>query len=175
MSFFVESERLLIRPWQDPTDRPAFVAMSGDPVMMRYMSDGIPWSDTMNDEFFERQRRQLDAAGVCMGALVLKATDDVIGVAGLQPLGGTGDLEVGWWVMRAQQGQGYATEAGAALIAHALDVLALPRVKAIAHPGNQASRRVMEKVGMRYEGVVTGRQLGHRVEEMEVVLYGIEA
>ncbi len=163
----------MIRPWHEPTDRPAFCAMTADPIMMRYMSDGIPWTDAMNDDFFARQQRHLDAAGVCMGALVHKTTDAVIGVAGLQPLGSTGYLEVGWWVMRAFQGQGLATEAGRALVAYAFDELDQSEVKAITLPGNLASRRVMEKVGMTYEGIVTGRQLGHRLPELEVVLYGV--
>ncbi len=171
--FIAESPSLLIRPWHEPTDRPAFCAMTSDPVMMRYLSDGIPWTDAMNDDFFARQQRHLDVAGVCMGALVHKATDEVIGVAGLQPLGTTGYLEVGWWVMRTYQGQGLATEAGRALVAYGFEQLDLPAVKAITLPGNLASRRVMEKVGMAYEGIVTGRQLGHRLPELEVVMYGV--
>ncbi|MEZ4703045.1 MAG: GNAT family N-acetyltransferase [Rhodothermales bacterium] len=174
MPFEIETDTLRIRPWREATDRPAFCAMTADPVMMRYMSDGIPWSDAMNDEFFARQQRTLDAAGVCMGALVWKETDEVIGVAGLQPLGTTGNLEVGWWVQRVHQGKGLATAAGAAMVRYAFETLDQPCVKAITLPGNQASRRVMEKLGMRYEGVVTGRQLGHRLPEIEVVLYGIE-
>lgn len=174
MSFLIESDTLLIRPWYEPTDRPAFCAMTADPVMMRYMSDGIPWTDAMNDDFFVRQRRNLDTAGVCMGALVDRATDDVIGVAGLQPLGTSGFLEVGWWVMRAHQGKGIATRAGRMAIQFVFTELDLPAVKAITLPGNLASRRVMEKVGMTYEGVVTGRELGHRLPELEVVLYGID-
>ncbi|MDZ4701239.1 MAG: GNAT family N-acetyltransferase [Rhodothermales bacterium] len=174
MRFTIETDRILIRPWHEPTDRPAFCAMTADPVMMRYMSDGIPWTDAMNDDFFARQQRHLDAAGVCMGALVQKQTDEVIGVAGLQPLGTTSHLEVGWWVMRAFQGQGIATRAGRMAIHYAFTELDQSGVKAITLPGNLASRRVMEKLGMAYEGIATGKQLGHRLPDLEVVLYGID-
>jgi RimJ/RimL family protein N-acetyltransferase len=170
--FIVETETLLIRPWHEPTDRPAFCAMTADPIMMRYMSDGIPWTDAMNDDFFVRQRRNMETAGVSMGALVDRESDKVIGVAGLQPLGTTGLLEVGWWVMRTYQGRGIATQAGRMAMDYAFDALDQTEVKAITLPGNLASLRVMEKLGMTYEGVVTGRQLGHRLPELEVVMYG---
>ena len=49
-------------------------------------------------------------------------------------------------------GRGYATEAAEASLAYGFDVLGLDEIVAVAYPDNAASRRVMEKIGMRYDG-----------------------
>jgi RimJ/RimL family protein N-acetyltransferase len=59
------------------------------------------------------------------------------------------DPEVGWWIDPSRWGEGLATEAGAATIAYAFDVLRLPRVVSICVEENAASRRVMEKLELR--------------------------
>jgi RimJ/RimL family protein N-acetyltransferase len=165
---FLETPRLIIRPWE-PADREAFVAFTRDPEVMHYVHGGAPYAEEEIEEFFSRQARQLDELGVCMGALVEKASSRVVGVCGMQPLGTTGDLEIGWWLARDRWGRGYATEGGAAAMEHVLSMR--PRVVAIIDPGNEASKRVVERLGMEYEGRVTGKQLGHRRPEIVVDLF----
>lgn len=53
-------------------------------------------------------------------------------------------------VARNYWGHGYATEAARAALAYGFDILKLDRIIALAKPNNVASRRVMEKKGMRY-------------------------
>src|SRR5512143_3625023 len=111
--FRLESERLLIRPWLTD-DRDAFVAMMSDPEVTRYVHRGEPYTAAEVDGFFARQEKQLTEFDLCMGALVEKATGLTVGIAGVQPLGTTQDLEIGWILAREVWGRGYATEAGAA-------------------------------------------------------------
>jgi RimJ/RimL family protein N-acetyltransferase len=74
--------------------------------------------------------------------------------------GGLGDavvegepmVELGWAVLPARWGEGIATELAAASVAEAAG-LGIPRVVAFTLPHNVASRRVMEKLGMRYDRV----------------------
>jgi len=168
--FLLETERLLIRPWQ-PADRPAFTSFTEDPEVMRYVHGGLPYSESEIDEFLARQSRQLAEHDVCMGALVEKSTDRPVGVCGIQPLGTTGDLEIGWWLARDVWGRGYATEGGAAAMRHVLETLARPRVVAIIDPGNDPSVRVVKRLGMQYERRCTGADLGHRKPAIVVDLY----
>ncbi|HTQ79604.1 MAG TPA: GNAT family N-acetyltransferase [Thermoanaerobaculia bacterium] len=172
-AFRIETERLVIRPWQ-PADEAGFRRMVGDPVMMRYISRGIPWSEERIAEFFGRQSRHLANRGFCLGALVARDSGELAGLSGLQPLGTTGEVEVGWWVMPELWGQGLGTEAGAGCLGYAWDTLNLRRVTAIAFPDNGPSRRIMEKLGMRFERQATGRELGLAALEVEVVLYALE-
>jgi RimJ/RimL family protein N-acetyltransferase len=145
--FRLETERLIIRPWQ-PEDRPAFAAMARDPEVMRFVHHGQPYTDEEMDAFLSRQARQLAEFDLCMGALIEKSSGRVVGLAGTQPLGMSADLEIGWWLARDVWGRGYATEAGAAAMHHVLQTLDRPRVVAIIDPGNDASVRVVERLGM---------------------------
>jgi RimJ/RimL family protein N-acetyltransferase len=62
------------------------------------------------------------------------------------------EIEVGWVVAVAARGRGLATEAAGAAIAYAFDVLGVDEVVAYTSPGNAASLRVMEKLGMTVRG-----------------------
>lgn len=168
--FRLESERLFIRPWE-PADRPAFTAVMQDAEVTRYVHGGLPYTEAEIDEFFARQARQLAEHGVCMGALCETATGRLAGIAGTQPLGTTGDLEVGWILARDTWGRGYATEAGAMAVRHVLETLARPRVVAIIDVENESSKRVAARLGMSYEARYTGAQLGHRNPGIVVDLF----
>jgi RimJ/RimL family protein N-acetyltransferase len=161
--FGYETDRLRIRPWTED-DREAFGAIWDDPEVSRYVHAEF-------DEFAARQARHLANDGVCMGAVVEKATGAVIGISGTQHLGTTGDLEIGWIFRRAVWGRGYATEAGAAAMRHVLETLGRTRVVAIIDPENEASKRVAERLGMVYEARRTGAELGHRLPDIVVDLF----
>jgi [ribosomal protein S5]-alanine N-acetyltransferase len=171
--FGLETDRLFIRPWT-PADRPAFIALTEDPEVMRYVHGGQPYAEDEVDEWFTRQARQLAEHDVCMGALIEKATGRLVGIAGTQPLGTTGNLEIGWWLAREVWGRGYATEAGGAAMRHVLETLGHKRVVAIIDPDNEPSKRVVERLGMHYESRVTGEQLGHRKPQIVVDLFAKE-
>ncbi len=168
--FRLETGRLVIRPWQ-PDDRPAFTAIMSHPEVTRYVHGGEPYSEEEVDEWFTRQARQLAEHDVCMGALIEKSTGHLAGIAGTQPLGTTGNLEIGWILSRDAWGLGYATEAGAVAMKHVLETLARPRVVAIIDVDNEPSKRVAARLGMRYEARYTGAELGHRKPEIVVDLF----
>ena len=80
--------------------------------------------------------------------------------------------EIGYWLGRAYWGDGYMTEAARAVVDYAFRVLRLRRVNGHAMARNIASCRVMEKSGMRREGVL--RQHIRRWTEFEdIVAYGV--
>ena len=172
--FRLETDRLFIRPWT-PADRPAFTGLTEDPEVMRYVHGGQPYAEDEVDEWFTRQARQLAEHDVCMGALIEKATGRLVGIAGTQPLGTTGNFEIGWWLARDVWGRGYATEAGGAAMRHVLETLGHRRVVAIIDPDNEPSKRVVGRLGMHYESRVTGEQLGHRKPQIVVDLFAKEA
>lgn len=169
--FRLETPRLLIRSWVPEEDRPAFTRIICDPDVTRYVHGGVPFTEEEIDQSFARHARNIAEHGVCMGALIEKATGRLVGIAGIQPLGTTGDLELGWILAPDAWGHGYATEAGAAAMQHVLETLRRPRVVAIIHPDNDASKRVAARLGMQYEARYTGKQLGHRNPEIVVDLF----
>src|SRR6185312_2045063 len=65
------------------------------------------------------------------------------------------EVEIGWRLRRDHWGQGYATEGGRALLEAGFGWLGLHRVFAETMTVNTASRRVMDRIGLRYEGPAT--------------------
>ena len=91
-----------------------------------------------------------------------------LGICGILRRPGLSDPDLGFAMLASHRGNGYATEAAATALAHGRDTLGLRRIVAITLPQNQGSARVLEKVGMRFEGLITlpGEAVANR-------LYGI--
>jgi RimJ/RimL family protein N-acetyltransferase len=80
--------------------------------------------------------------------------------------------ELGYWIGKSYWGAGYATEAAAAVIEHGFTTLGLNRIHAHHMRRNPASGRVLQKLGMLYEGSLRQHfQRDGRFEDMEC--YGI--
>ncbi|MDF2568098.1 MAG: acetyltransferase, ribosomal protein N-acetylase [Oscillospiraceae bacterium] len=64
--------------------------------------------------------------------------------------------EIYWLIGKKYWNNGYATEAAAALLTYGFDVIGLNNITAVCKPGNIASQKVMEHVGLKYQGIVQG-------------------
>jgi RimJ/RimL family protein N-acetyltransferase len=136
----VETERLILR-------RP-LVADAGAPIWF-----GIAPEEALAlaDEHWQRH-------GFGPWTAVLKETGEPVAAIDLHFAGegivgvDADEIEVGWVVAVDARGRGLATEAAAAAIAYAFDVLDVEEVVAYTSPGNAASLRVMEKLGMTVRG-----------------------
>ena len=91
----------------------------------------------------------------------------MIGYCGLRYLEEIDDTEVLYGLAKDYWGKGIATQAVRAAIAYGFEQAALGRIVALSFPENKASRRVMEKAGLRYEGRIS-------VFGLEAVCYAIE-
>lgn len=76
----------------------------------------------------------------------------LLGRVALSLLEDTDEVELGYLLDAPWQGQGYASEAAAALVAWGFEALALPRIVALALPEHAASLRVMRRLGMQPDG-----------------------
>ena len=99
-----------------------------------------------------------------------RESGEMVGRGGLQhtDVAGVRGVEAGWAIVPERWGQGLATEIARAAVSVAFDDLRLRTLVAFALPENIASRRVMEKVGFRYEREVEQVGLPH-------VLYRLNA
>lgn len=163
----LETERLRLLPW-GPEDWLQLRPIAQDHEVMRYISHGQPWEEERVRELVERQRSGYAQRGFCFWRLLDKKSDEMIGFCGLQPLSGTQEIEIGWWLGRSWWGKGLATEAAREAMRDGFTRIGLKRIVAIAQPENRASIHVMEKLGMRFE-----RETTHR--GFRVVLHAIEA
>jgi RimJ/RimL family protein N-acetyltransferase len=163
----LETARMRLLPWQRD-DWLLLRPIATDPKVMRYISDGKPWPDERIREFVGRQVAHFDRFGYCLWKLLLNESPEMIGFCGLQPLDGTTETEIGWWLARAWWGQGLATEAARVALMDGFERAGLKRIVAVAQAANIASIHVMDKLGMKYE-----REMIHR--GFEVVLYTVDS
>lgn len=142
--------RLLLRPWRE-TDLEPFAALNSDPRVARYL--GQPLSAAQSDALAERLRSDLAFRGFGLWAVELPGKVGFIGFIGLSvprfEAHFTPCVELGWRLAADFHGRGYATEGAGAAVRHAFDVLGLTELVSFTVPKNVASRRVMEKLGMR--------------------------
>jgi [ribosomal protein S5]-alanine N-acetyltransferase len=140
------TERLHLRPFT-AADREAIHAVYSDPEVMRHVGHGAHRTPAETAAALRVYGDVLERRGFSFLAVTERDGGALVGDAGLHPLGD--DIELGYTLARGAWGRGYATELGRALLAYAFDVLGAPRVLAQVEPENTASRRVLEKLGMR--------------------------
>lgn len=92
---------------------------------------------------------------------------DIIGAITLSLAPEHARAELGYWIGSGMWGRGYATEAARAMVEYGFDILRLNRIQAHHFTRNQASGRVLQKAGMRVEGV--SRQAYRRWDQFEDV------
>ena len=147
----LETERLHLRP-RTLDDLEDCLAMDLDPMVHRYIYlDGPPEPAVHREEL----KRRLSSGWPRRGAVWVvewRERPGLLGWCGLFPLEDTGLIEIGYRYVPAAWGRGVASEAGRAVLDHGFRVFAFDPIVAVAHPDNTASRRVLEKLGLRYEG-----------------------
>jgi len=72
----------------------------------------------------------------------------------LRRIVGLADVDVGFAFLSRHCAKGYASESASAVLVHARQVLRLPRIVAITSPENWGSIAVLEKIGLRFEGMI---------------------
>ena len=153
MTMFARTERLLLRPgWAE--DAPALAQAIADETIVRNLATA-PWPFALRDaEAFLAAPRD----PVLPSFLIFQRTAAAPALVGACGLGRrpSGAVELGYWITREAWNQGFATEAGHALLDIA-DALGLARVEASFFIDNPASGRVLEKLGFTPTGLSAPR------------------
>ena len=151
----LSTARLELRPWADGFEEELF-RLSSDERMMRYVGDGRPWSRERTAERHRACLRHWEQHGFGWRAIFDRGA--FAGLAALNRLGALvpgieeDAVEIGWWVAPEWWGRGLATEAALALRDEAFGEVGAQRLAARYRPANEASGRVMTKIGMRLYG-----------------------
>jgi RimJ/RimL family protein N-acetyltransferase len=153
MQVFLETERVILRRFT-MADVDLLFKLDGDPEVMRFINGGRPTPrDAIQNGFLRRHLRGYERYKTFgRWAAIEKATGEFLGWFSFAPPegAGTGEVELGYRLRRAAWGKGYATEVSRALIHKGFTELGVRRVTANTMTVNTASRRVMEKVGLRF-------------------------
>ena len=145
----ITTPRLRLRPWRDE-DLPAFAALNADPRVMEHYPKTL--SRAESDALAARIRAGFARHGFGLWAVEVSGRAAFIGYVGLAvptfEARFTPCVEIGWRLAAEHWGQGYATEAAHAILAHAFGPLGLGEVVSFNATANRRSRRVMERLGM---------------------------
>lgn len=163
------TERLTLRELTDADAAPLH-RIYGDAETMRHVGrSGRPTADLRATKaVVEFVRRHAEHHGFSLWAVDERGGDPLVGVAGLLWVEGHGpEVEAAYLLRRDRWGRGYATEALREVLRIGHHELGLERIVALAYPENDASRRVMERAGMRADGTVAAydRELTRHVSE----------
>ena len=149
----LQTERLLLRPFAT-TDFDALLAIQSRPDVARYLY----WDPRNAAEVREALDLKAHSTAIVVEgdnlslAAVLRSGGAMIGECSLRWLSAEHrQAEIGFILHPDHHGQGYATEAAAALLTLAFDELHVHRVIGRLEARNAASARVLERLGMRQE------------------------
>jgi ribosomal-protein-alanine N-acetyltransferase len=140
-----------------------FFQMSDAPVVFRLVGDRDiaatttniphPYKEGMAEEWISTHQTKYEEDELINFAITLASTKELIGAIGLMINRDFDRAELGYWVGKPYWGQGYCTEAARAVLHFSFTDLNLNRVYANHYLTNPASGKVMEKIGMKKEGI----------------------
>ena len=146
----IVTSRLCLRPFSRE-DLNAYARIIGDPEVGKWFPKGNGYTHEEAEKSLNSILKHWEKHGFGIWAVTDKKNKDVLlGRCGLNLITETSEVEVDFIIARSFWGCGYATEAARAALQCGFETLNLDRIIALAKPENVASRRVIEKIGMRY-------------------------
>ena len=146
MSFLLQTPRLYLREMTIEDADNAFL-LNSDPEVIRYTGDDAFVSMEQTRTFLANYDAYT-RYGMGRWAVLVRDTNEWLGWCGLKYHPDTEEVDLGYRLLQAAWGKGYATEAARACLDYGFEVLGLPRIYAEAAEENIASTRVMQKLGM---------------------------
>jgi RimJ/RimL family protein N-acetyltransferase len=144
---YLHTERLLLREYRRE-DFDVFAAHLADPVSAAHL---VPADRHAAWRIFSSHAGLWLIHGAGWWAVEEKATGRLVGSVGAFFREESAVMELGWNTYRAFWGQGFASEAAAAALHHALEVRREPKVRALIASANDSSLRVARRLGLTHE------------------------
>jgi RimJ/RimL family protein N-acetyltransferase len=146
--------RLRLRAFA-PGDGEAVHRYAGDPEVCRFVTWGPNSPEDTRAFVAEAVRSAVDDGARDVWTWAVDLDGDLVGTVALSVRSRENARgEMGYVLRRDRWGQGITTEAAEAVLGFALTRAGLARVEATCRPENSGSRRVLEKIGMQYEGLL---------------------
>lgn len=156
MAVIFETERLVADELTVGRDEPFILDLLNSPGFLDNIGDrGVRDLAGATGYIEKGPRASYAANGFGLWRMTEKTTGAPVGLCGLVKRDGLENPDVGYAFLPGAWGRGYAEESARAALLHARQVLGLGRIVGITTPDNLASQRVLEKIGLRREGMIT--------------------
>lgn len=162
---YLRTARLILREYRRE-DFDAFAAHVADPVSAAHL---VPADRQAAWRIFCSQAGLWLIHGAGWWAVEDKETGQPVGNVGAFFREDSTVMELGWNTYRAFWGRGYANEAAAAVVNHALEIRREPKVRALIASANASSLRVARRLGLTHEAdtEIYGKTVGIHTRERE--------
>lgn len=168
----IDTRRLVLRAFS-PDDADAVQELAGDArVADTTLNIPHPYPPGAAEKWIALHAYHYEAGSGVTFAMVLRESGALCGSISLTITPAHSRAELGYWLTVPMWNKGFTTEAAIAVLEYAFGSLKLNRIHAHHFTRNPASGRVMQKIGMKFEGVQRGHvRKGTRYED--VACYGI--
>ncbi len=154
MSKILETARLVLREL-DAGDAAFILELVNEPAWHRFIGDrGIRTVEAARDYILKGPVSMYRRLGFGLWLVETRDGGIPIGICGLIKRDALADVDLGFAFLAVHHRKGYAFEATRATIDHGKRVLGLTRLVAVVSPGNEASCRLLEKLGFGSEGMI---------------------
>ncbi|MGE7948192.1 GNAT family N-acetyltransferase [Lysinibacillus sp. NPDC093688] len=161
----IETERLTLR-LQTTDDADFILELVNDPSWLEFIGDrGVRTVEDAREYIVNGPIRMYEQSGFCFYLVERKEDQSPVGICGFVKRESLEDVDIGFAFLPKYCGKGYAYEAASATLAYGLDTLGLNRIVAITTQDNHASAKLLEKIGLKFEGLV---QLSNDSEELRL-------
>ena len=165
----IETNRLLLRE-ASYDDADFIFRLLNEPSFIQYIGDrGIRTLEDAQEYIKTRMISSYDVHGFGLYVVVLKETNEKTGICGLVKRQGLDDIDIGYASLPEFWGKGLATEASLAVKNFAKTSIGLKRLSGITDPKNNASVRVLEKIGLTFNKMIKLSE-----DDIELSLYSTE-
>ena len=170
MNKILETDRLILRELK-LNDKDELAQILSDKESMKYYTH--PFSDEEVVNWINRNINNYKTYSHGLWAVLLKGKNTFIGDCGItiQQVEGENIHEIGYHIKKEYWNKGYATEAARACKDYAFNILNIDKIYSYTKVDNCPSRKVAEKVGMKFIKNFTKNISGEEVEE---VLYYVQ-
>jgi [ribosomal protein S5]-alanine N-acetyltransferase len=165
----LETGRLLLR--QFSTEDAGFILeLLNEPSFIQNIGDrGVRTLDGARSYILNGPVASYASNGFGLYLVMLKETNESIGMCGLIKRVGLEDVDIGYAFLPKFWSKGYAVESALAVKAYAKEALGLHRLVAITDPANEGSIRVLGRIGLRFE-----RMIRLSEDDIELKLFPVE-
>jgi RimJ/RimL family protein N-acetyltransferase len=168
----LETARLRLRPFT-PNDAPEVERMAGERrVAEMTLNMPHPYPAGLGAEWIASHAPAAADGSFYSFAVEHKNNDTLLGAIAITPSARFRRAEIGYWLGIEHWNHGYATEAAHQVVAFGFEQLGLVRIQATCYPRNPASAKVMQKVGMTYEGLLRGYVYKDGIQE-DIAMYAM--
>ena len=150
----LETKRLVLRR-MSVADAEFIFALVNEPAFIRNIGDkGVRSLDDARAYILNGPMSSYAKHGYGLYRVDLKENGDPIGICGLLKRDTLDDVDIGFALLEKFRGRGFATESAAAVMEYGRGALGLERIVAITSPDNDASIRVLGKIGLRFDKMI---------------------